>query len=268
MDYDISMKHDKMMYKVGEIAEIAGISVRTLHHYDRIGLLKPESVSPVGYRLYSCHDLERLQQILFFKELGFNLQETGDIINKPDFDRIQALNAHKEILTEKMRRLQALIDSVEKTIHAAEGGGEMGKKEMFEAFDMSVIENHKKKYAEETMQKYGHTDAYKESEKKTSGYTKEDWARIFEESGRIYKTIADNMDKGPADPEVQKAVAAWRRHITDSFYNCTPEIFRGLADLYEDDERFTANIDKIRPGLARFLSDAMRIYCIDLEKLV
>lgn len=186
-----SIKHDKMTYKVGEIAEIAGISVRTLHHF---------------------------------------------------------------------------IDSVEKTIHAAEGGGEMGKKEMFEAFDMSVIENHKKKYAEETKQKYGHTDAYKESEKKTSGYTKEDWARIFEESGRIYKTIADNMDKGSADPEVQKAVAAWRQHITDSFYDCTPEIFRGLADLYVDDERFTANIDKIKPGLARFLSDAMRIYCDNIKE--
>jgi DNA-binding transcriptional MerR regulator len=255
-----------MPYLVSEVAEMVGVSVRTLHHYDQIGLLKPESVSPAGYRLYTDRDLERLQQILFFKELDFSLQETGDIINKPEFDRAQALKTHKELLTGKKKRLEALIKSVENTIQSIEGGKEMDKKEMFEAFDMSEMERHKEKYAEETRQKYGHTDAYKESQKKTARYTKEDWAAIMKRGGEIYQRIADLMDQDPSEPEVQEAVAQWRQHITNSFYNCTPEIFRGLGDLYVQDERFTANIDKVKPGLAAYLQKAMHIYCDNLEK--
>jgi DNA-binding transcriptional MerR regulator len=254
-----------MPYMVKEIAAMVGISIRTLHHYDQIGLLKPESVSQAGYRLYTDPDLEKLQQILFFKELGFSLQETGEIINKPDFDRTQALKTHQELLTEKRKRLEALIISVEKTIQSIEGGTKMDQKEMFAVFDMSEIERHKQKYAEETKQKYGQTDAYKESQQKTANYTKEDWATIMQQSNELYARIASLMDKGPADPQVQEAVAQCRQHITDSFYNCTPEIFRGLGDLYVNDERFTANIDKIKPGLAKFLREAMHIYCDNLE---
>lgn len=137
----------------------------------------------------------------------------------------------------------------------------MDRNEMFEAFDMSEIEKHKEKYAEETRQKYGHTDAYKESTKKTAHYTKEDWAVVMQRGNAIFARIALVMDNGSEDPQVQEAVAQWRQHITDSFYNCTPEIFRGLADLYVEDERFTANIDNTKPGLAKFLRQAMHIYC-------
>jgi DNA-binding transcriptional MerR regulator len=255
-----------MPYMVREIAEMVGISIRTLHYYDQIGLLKPESISPTGYRLYTDHDLEKLQQILFFKELGFSLQETGNIINKPDFDRTQALKTHKELLTEKRKRLEALIKSVEKTIQSIEGGSTMDQKEMFEAFDMSEIEKHKEKYAEETKQHYGQTDAYMESQKKTANYTKEDWAAIMKRRDELYTRIASLMDMGPANPQVQETVAQCRQHITDNFYNCTPEIFRGLGDLYVNDERFTANIDKIKTGLAKFLREAMHIYCDNLGK--
>ncbi|MDP4143345.1 MAG: MerR family transcriptional regulator [Bacillota bacterium] len=254
-----------MSYKVKEVADIVGISVRTLHHYDQIGLLKPESISPAGYRLYTDKDLERLQQILFFKELDFNLQEIKEVLDSPGFDRKHALKAHRELLIEKKKRLEKIIKSVDSTIDSIEGGIEMGKKEMFDGFDMSEIEKHKEKYAEETRQKYGNTYAYKESQKKTSQYKKEDWARIMSRSEEIYKKVIANMDKGPADKEVQEAVAELRQHITDSFYNCTPEIFRGLGDLYVNDERFTANIDKYKPGLAKFLREAMHIYCDNLK---
>lgn len=142
----------------------------------------------------------------------------------------------------------------------------MDKKEMLSAFDMTDIEKHQKKYVEETRQKYAHTDAYKQSQNKTSKYTKEDWAAIMGKSDEIYKKIVSLMDKGPADPQVQEAVGEWRQYITDSFYNCTLEIFRGLGDLYVSDERFTANIDKYKPGLAAFLKEAMYIYCDNLEK--
>ncbi len=255
-----------MHYKVKEVADMAGVSVRTLHHYDQIGLLKPESVSPAGYRLYTEKDLERLQQILFFKELGFGLQEAKNILDNPGFDRKQALTAHRELLIKKKARLEKIIASVDETIKSIKGGIQMNNQEMFKVFDMSEIEKHQAKYAAETRQKYGDTDAYKESMQKAAKYTKDDWSRIMSKSNEIYQRIADSMEKGPSDPEVQEAVAQWRQHITDNFYNCTLEIFRGLGDLYVDDDRFTANIDKVKPGLAKFLREAMHIYCDNLQK--
>ncbi|HEX3047902.1 MAG TPA: MerR family transcriptional regulator [Bacillota bacterium] len=255
-----------MAFKVKEVSELVGVSVRTLHHYDQIGLLIPESVSPAGYRLYSDRNLERLQQIMFFKEIGFELHEIKQILDSPGFDRRQALLTHRELLLEKKKRLEEIIGTVEKTINSIEGEGKMNNKEMFAGFDMSEIEKHQAKYAEETKQKYGQTEAYQESAKKTAKYTKDDWARITADAGRIYQKIAAAMDKGPADPGVQQAVGEWRQHITTNYYNCTPEIFRGLGDLYVNDPRFTANIDKTKPGLAAFLREAMHIYCDNLEK--
>jgi DNA-binding transcriptional MerR regulator len=250
-----------MPYKIKEVADMVGVTVRTLHHYDQTGLLRPGSVTTAGYRLYSDYDLERLQQILFFKELGFKLYEIKGILDSPGFDRRQALNSQKKLLIEKKKRLEAIIGLVEQTLGSIEGGITMAKKEMFRAFDMSEIEKHQQRYAEETKQKYGHTEAYKESQKKTAAYSKDDWASIQARGNKIYQKIADLMDKSPGDPQVQKAIGEWRQHITDSFYNCTPEIFRRLGDLYVQDERFTANIDKVKPGLARFMSEAMRLYC-------
>jgi len=253
-----------MAYKVKEASDIAGVSVRTLQHYDNIGLLEPESVSPAGYRLYSDRDLEKLQQVLFFVELGFSLKETGEIINSPGFDRKKALAAHRKFLEEKRDRLNRMIISVDKTIKSIEGGGKMRKKEMFGAFDAKAFEKHRNKYAEETKQLYGHTEAFRESERKTAGYGKEDWEKILSMAGTIFLKIAGLMDKAPSSLEVQEAVGEWRQYITDSFYNCTPEIFRGLGDLYTADERFTKNIDKIKPGLAAYLKEAITIYCDSL----
>lgn len=139
----------------------------------------------------------------------------------------------------------------------------MDRTEMFKAFDMEDIERHKREYAEEARQKYGHTDAYRESMKRTEKYTKEDWAKISERQNAIYKRIADSMEKGPSAPEVQKAVGDWRQLISDSFYDCTLEIFKGLGELYVSDERFTKNLDKVKPGFAEFTSQAIAIYCAD-----
>lgn len=254
-----------MPYKVKEVRDMVGVSVRTLHYYDQIGLLKPESVSTAGYRLYTDGDLERLQQILFFKELDFSLQEIKEILDSPDFNRGHALKAHREMLIKKKKRLEKIIKSVEKTIDSIEGGIEMSKKEMFDGFSIEEIEKHKEKYAEETKEKYGDSSAYKESQRRTSKYTKEDWAVITEKQNEIYKRLAELMDKEPTDSEVQKSVEQWRQFINDYFYTCTPEIYRGLGELYVNDERFTANIDKIKPGLAKFLSEGIKIYCDNLK---
>ena len=254
-----------MSYKVKEVSNLVGVSVRTLHHYDDIGLLKPEFVTEAGYRLYSDEDLERLQQILFFKELDFTLQEIKEIIESPDFDRKKALKAHKQLLIEKKSRLERLIESVEKTMESIEGGFEMNKTDMFNGFDMTEIEKHKEKYAEETKEKYGDSDAYKESSRRTSKYGKDDWSRIMSKWDEINKKIAANMDKGPADPIVQEGVAEYRQHITDSFYNCTLEIFRGLGDLYVQDERFAKNLDKYKEGYSKFLREAIHYYCDNIK---
>lgn len=254
-----------MKYKIKEVADLVGISVRTLHHYDEIGLLKPQTVPSNGYRIYTKNDLERLQQILFFRELDFSLQEIKAFLDNPSFDRVKTLELHKELLVKKKKRLENIIDSVEKTIESIEGGKEMSRNEMFNSFDMTEIEKHKEKYAEETKQKYGDSHAYKESMRRTSKYSKDDWANIMGNANEIYLKIANLMDENPANQQVQEAVGEWRQHITDYFYDCTPEIFRGLGDLYVTDERFTKNIDKIKEGLAQFLKEAMDIYCDNLE---
>ncbi|ARU60744.1 MerR family transcriptional regulator [Tumebacillus avium] len=253
-----------MAYKVKELADLVGVSVRTLHHYDEIGLLKPGEVSEAGYRLYSTQELERLQQILFFREIGFSLQEIKEILDSPDFDRKRALAAHKEILLQKKQRLEDIIDTVNKTIASIEGGTAMSEKDMFEGFDMKQIEDHKKKYSQEARERYG-DEVVDKTEKRVEGYTQDDWAKINARQGANMQKILDNMHNGPADPLVQEAVADNRQAITDYYYNCTPEIFRGLGDLYVMDERFTEFYEKIKPGLAEFMRDAMHYYVDNLD---
>lgn len=248
------------MYKVKEVAETTGVSVRTLHHYDRIGLLKPERVSSSGYRLYSDENLERLQQILVFKEMDFSLQEIKDIVDRPDFNRKENLKKHKELLLAKKKRLEEIIRTVEMTIDSIEGGYQMKNNDMFKGFDMKEIEEHQKKYSEEAKERYG-KETVEKVEKRTIGYSPEDWGEIQKKTDEIYKRVMAGMDLGPEDPGVQRAVADWRQFITDHYYDCTLDIFRGLGDLYVDDPRFTKNIDKYQQGLAAFFKEAIHYYC-------
>ncbi|GGF34177.1 MerR family transcriptional regulator [Halobacillus andaensis] len=248
------------MYKVKEVADLAGISVRTLHHYDQIGLLSPKKADN-GYRYYSDNDFIRLQQILFFKELDFSLQRIKEILQDPAFDEKQALKQHKTILLEKKERLDKIIQSIDQSIRTFEGGKEMAHKDRFEPFDMKNIKEHQKKYAIEAEQRWGDTDAYQESARRTSSYTEEDWKKIHEESEEIDGQLVNLMDRSPADAEVQKWIEAKRQHITDHFYECNIEIFRGLADMYINDPRFTKNMNKKKQGYADFLNKAMHIYC-------
>lgn len=249
-----------MKYRVKELAEIVGVSVRTLHHYDEINLLKPEYISESGYRLYIYKNLERLQQILFFKEIGFSLDEIKIILDDPNFDRKKALASHKKLLLKKKERIEEMIKTVDKTINSIKQGEKMKEKEMFKGFNMDEIEKHKKIYSEEVKEKWGNTNAYKESDLKTSKYNKDDWKRISNDMEKIYKKIIDNMDKGIQDISIKEAIEELRNHITNNFYNCTPEIFKGLGNMYVDDERFTKNIDKYKKGLSVFLRDSINYY--------
>lgn len=243
-----------MELKINEVAKLTGITVRTLHYYDEINLLKPSKITEAGYRLYDEEAIATLQQILFFKELDFPLNEIKDIITSPEFDRIKALKKHKELLIKKRGRIDKLIKLVDKTI---EGEDNMS----FEEFDMSEIESVKKKYAKEVKERWGSSDAYAESEKKAKGYNKEQWQQIDKESKKILKAFADNMDKAPDSKEVQELVSNWQNFITERFYKCSNEILQGLGAMYSADERFKKNIDRNGKGTAEFMSKAIEFYC-------
>ena len=243
-----------MNQTVHEVAAAAGVSVRTLHYYDQIGLLRPAGTTEAGYRLYDDAALARLQQILFFRELDFPLSEIREILDNPSFDKQRAMHAHKDLLILKRERLERLIALVNNTI---KGEKTMSLKE----FDMTEIEQAQKQYADEARQRWGSTDAYKQSAKRTASYNKEDWARINAEAEQIYDGFAAQMGNDPASPAVQQLVANWQAHISTNFYDCTKEMLAGLGEMYIADERFTKNIDKRAPGLAQFMSDAFRAYC-------
>lgn len=243
-----------MNRSVNEVAKISGVSVRTLHYYDQIGLLKPKSTTEAGYRLYDEEDLQTLQQILFFRELDFELKKIKEIITNPTFNREDALQKHKQLLILKKERIGNLINLVDETLKGA-------KNMSFKEFDMTQIEEAQKKYQKEAEERWGGTDAYKESAKKTSSYSKQDWAIITTEAEGIYKALAEIRDESPENSEAQELVRQWQQHITKYYYNCSKDILAGLGEMYIADERFTKNIDKYGEGLALFMSKAIKYYC-------
>lgn len=239
---------------VNEVARFANVSVRTLHYYDEIGLLRPSALTDSGYRLYDEQALERLQQILFFRELDFPLDEIKRILENPSFNRRRALENHRSLLLLKRKRLDALIGLVDDNLK--------GEKNMsFQEFDRTEIENTQKQYAEEARERWGGTEAYTESTKRTSNYKKEDWARITAESEAIFNAFAQHLGESPASPAVQQLVGDWQSHITTNYYRCTKEILAGLGQMYTADERFTKNIDKHGEGTALLMTEAIRVYC-------
>ncbi|BBM86104.1 MerR family transcriptional regulator [Candidatus Uabimicrobium amorphum] len=256
-----------MFYKVKEVAEITGVTVRTLHHYDRIGLLTPAQTSQAGYRLYSEDNLEKLQQILFFREIDFRLQEIKDILHSPNFDREQALKMHKNFLLQKKKRLEKILGTIEQTLSAIHNNTKLEKQDLFGGLEMETIRKHKALYAKEVKKRWGKTNAYKDSERKTSQYTAQDWQNIQEQMSGIYQKVIAHMPQGAKDNNVQEAVAALRESFCQYFYNCTPEIFRGLGEMYISDPRFTAYFEDMQSGLAQFLYEAIVVYCDDLNEV-
>ncbi|MBD1371223.1 MerR family transcriptional regulator [Hazenella sp. IB182357] len=243
-----------MGLKVKELADLAGVSVRTLHYYDQIGLLTPSEVSAKGFRIYDGIDLERLQQILFFRELDFSLQEIKAILDNPAFDRKRALILHKEVLLQKKERLEKIIQTVERSISAMTGGATMHKSDLFEGFD-----KHQQQYADEVRWRFN-PKRVAEAEQKTKQYKQADWTEIMQEWHAIYEQLAARMHAGPDDAEVQNLISNYQQLITKRFYHCTPEILQGLGQMYVQDERFTENIDRTQAGLAQFLHEAIEIY--------
>jgi len=242
------------MYTVKQLAEIAAITPRTLHYYDEIDLLKPAQVGENGYRYYSEESLLRLQQILFYRELDLSLDEIRSLIGTPEFDVREALDQHKSELEKRIQRLQRLIQTVDRTILFMEGNLEMEKKQLFEAFNgeqQAEMEN-------EAMQLYD-PEIVKASARKWKGYSRADKQRIADEGNAVYQDIVAMMPKGAGSPEAQACIERWRKHM-DYFWTPNLEQLVGLADGYNDDARFRANFDRIDPGLAPFMREAVRIY--------
>lgn len=248
------------MFTVKRVAEMAGVSVRTLHHYDEIGLLRPTTVSEVGYRLYGPQDLERLQQILFFKEMGLALEAIRAILDDPSFDRREALLQHRTALLERRAKMDQLLASLERTLTEMERGRTMAEmsdqelKELFDGFDQ-------KQYEEEVQQRWGQSEAFKESARRTARYTKADWQAIKAEMEAIGTGLGALVGRDPGDAEVQAIVQRHFEHINDRFYTMNTEFYRNLGEMYVTDPRFTANIDKVKPGLAAFWRDAIAVFC-------
>ncbi|MFS8479409.1 MAG: MerR family transcriptional regulator [Micromonosporaceae bacterium] len=249
-----------MAYTVGEVARLARVTVRTLHHYDEIGLLSPTARTSAGYRRYSDADLERLQQIRYYRELGFSLEEIGAILDDPQADPVEHLRRQHELLTVRIKRLQEMVTAIEFAMEARTLGIQLTPEERFEVFgDFNPDE-----YAEEVEQRLGGTDAYRESMNRVGRYTKEDWLRHRQANADWAERLVAVMESGaPADsPEAMELAEEHRQLICRWFYECTYEIHTGLADMYVDDPRFTAYYEKIKPGMAAYLREAIHANAI------
>lgn len=242
-----------MQLSISKTASLTGVSVRTLHYYDEIGLLSPSMISETGYRYYDEKAVARLQQILFFRELDFSLKDIACMMNAPDYDKEDALVKQRELLLMKRKRLDRLITLLDDNL---KGDQTMSFKE----FDMSEINATKDKYAEEVKERWGNTEAYKQSEERTKKYSKQDWADAKEEADTIFKAFAAKVGEDAGSTEVQNLVKEWKNYITKTYYDCTNEILAGLGKMYLEDERFKQNLDQFKEGTAELMSKAIEIY--------
>jgi len=249
-----------MEYTVQKLGSLAGISTRTLRYYDEIGILKPARINSSGYRIYGQVEVNRLQQIMFYRELGVNLDKIKDIVTSAAFDETTALMEHREKLLAQRQQLDILIANLDKTIENQKGRIKMTDKEKFEGFKKKLIDENEQKYGKEIREKYGE-EQVKESNKKFQNMTEEQY-KEFEKLGEdILATLEQAYKTGdPAGELGQKAADMHRRWLEFSWGSYNKEAHAGLAQMYVDDERFTAYYDKKQPGLAKFLRNAIYVY--------
>jgi DNA-binding transcriptional MerR regulator len=250
-----------MEYSINALARLSGVSKRALRYYDELGLLVPARVSSNGYRVYGQKELDRLQQILFYRELGVPLEDIKRILSSADFDGQAALESHLSALMEKRRRLDTLIANVEKTIQAAKGDRTMRDEEKFEGFKQKLIDDNEEQYGREIRSKYG-DEAVNRSNARVKGMTKEQYGAAEELSRELNETLKAAFLQGdPAGELAQKACELHKRWLCAFWDHYSKEAHIGVARMYVDDERFRAYYDKIAAGCAEFLRDAVLIYC-------
>lgn len=242
-----------MGYTVSRVAELSRVSVRTLHHYDDIGLLHPSGRTESGYRLYTDADLERLQRVLFFRALGFGLDDIKKLMEEPGYDVRSALLLQRELLQGRIVQTQSMLDAVNNILESLDKGEAMDTENLFQNFDATP-------YEEEVEQRWGETDAFRISKKRTASYSKADWEKLKNESHTHHQSLAALLRAGcPADSEDAMQLAeAHRIHIDHWFYPLSHTMHCALGDMYVQDERFRKNIDRYGEGLSVYLRDAIR----------
>lgn len=249
-----------MEYTVQKLAVLAGVSTRTLRYYDEIGVLKPARINSSGYRIYGEKEVDRLQQIMFYRELGVDLDSIKEILYSPSFDENAALKEHREKLLEKRNQLDTLIANVEKTIALKEGRINMSNKEKFQGFKKKMIEDNEKKYGREIREKYG-KDEVEKSNAKLMNMTEEEYEEVTKLSEEVMKTLAEAFKTGdPSRDIAQRAAELHKKWLCCYWTEYSKEAHARLAQMYVEDERFKAYYDKEQPGMAEFLRDAILIY--------
>ena len=241
-----------MKLQIKDFAELTGVSVRTLHYYDEIGLLRPSEVDEgSGYRYYDSSCLDRMREILFYRELDFTLKSIAQILSSPDYDKEQALRKQRQLLVLKKNRLEKLIAAID---CAEKGDFEMNNE----------YEKTRKQYADEARERWDDTAAYKESERRTANYTADDWSKLSAGMDAIMEDFADLKAEGvaPDDERARLQVEKLKEFITERMYTCTDDILSGLGQMYVADERFTRNIDKHGEGAAAYVSECIKSYCL------
>ena len=241
---------------VGEVAALAGVTVRTLHHYDRIGLLSPSGRTATGYRQYSPADLDRLHQALLYRELGFPLEEVATLLDDPSADPEAHLRRQHALLRDRLDRTTAMLAAVEKEMEARAMGISLTPEERFEVFGDGFSED----YEREAEERWGDTEAWAQSQRRTTAYTKDDWVRIKAEGEDIETGFAEALQSGvPADSARAMDLAEeHRQQISRNFYDCPPQMHAGLGRMYVEDERFTAHYEQRAAGLAQYVSEAVQ----------
>lgn len=249
-----------MEYTVQKLAQMAGVSTRTLRYYDEIGILKPARINSSGYRIYGQVEVDRLQQILFYRELSVNLESIKKILNAPTFNRAAALREHREKLLKKREQLDELISNVEKTIAFTEGRMMIMDKEKFEGFKQKLIDNNEVKYGKEIREKYG-DETVNKSNQKLQGMSQEQYDQAIKLETEVMETLHEAYKIGdPAGELAQKAADLHRQWLSSYWDKYTKEAHAGVVQMYVDDPRFTAYYDRKQPGMAAFLRDAVQIY--------
>lgn len=250
-----------MEYTVKQLAKLAGVSVRTLHYYDQIGLLAPSRVHSNGYRSYDAHALLRLQQILFFRELDFSLNAIGDLLDRPGFDTVAALQLQREALQQRMRRLYSLIETIDKTMLHIQGEQTMHDSELFAGFDAARQAEHEA----EIQATYG--DHYlKQAQRNWASYSAEEKQRVLQESGVVYTDLARLLesDSDPTSPEVMAVMVRWHQSVR-LFYEPTREVLLGLGERYATHPDFIATFQRMHPELPEFLRRATAAYAAQAQ---
>lgn len=249
-----------MEYTVQKLAKTAGVSARTLRYYDEIGILRPARINSSGYRVYGQAEVDRLQQILFYRTLGVRLERIKDILTSSSFDALASLKEHHQKLLDKRQQLDLLIANVEKTIASTEGRITMSDTEKFTGFKQKLIDENEKKYGEEIRAKYGE-ETMNQSNKKLMNMTEAQYAELEKLSAEVMDTLKAAFAAGdPGGELAQKAADLHRQWLGYTWNTYSKEAHAGLAQMYVDDERFTAFYDQDQPGLAVFLRDAIMIY--------